>query len=86
MTGPAGTILARAPLPASACLQQEEPATASRSVTGSERQIRSHAPEPPSGTPPTMTVRALADVQNRLFLVRRAGHGRTAECCVLSEE
>ena len=38
------------------------------------------APDPPFGTPRTMTVRLVADIQNRLFW--RVGNGRASECCV----
>ena len=37
-------------------------------------------PEPPFDTPPTMIVRLVADIQNRLFW--RVGTGRASECCV----
>jgi len=37
---------------------------------------------PPFGTPRTMTIRLVADIQNRLFW--RAGTGRASECSVPS--
>jgi hypothetical protein len=40
------------------------------------------APYPPFGTPSPMTVRLVADIQNRLFW--RVGTGRASECCVPS--
>jgi hypothetical protein len=39
-----------------------------------------HEQEPPFGMPRTMTVRLVADIQNRLFW--RVGTGRASECCV----
>jgi hypothetical protein len=42
----------------------------------------SGVPYPPFGTPQTMTIRLVADIQNRLFW--RVGIRRASECCVPS--
>ncbi len=49
--------------------------------TWSSRRGDQHA-YPPFGTPRTMTVRLVADIQNRLFW--RVGSGRASECCIHS--
>ena len=52
------------------------------SVTKRDELQRSAAPDPPFGTPRTMAVRLVADIQNRLFW--RVGTGRASQCCVPS--
>ena len=47
-------------------------------------KIEHNAHIPPFGTPPTMTVRLVADIQNRLLW--RVGTGRASECCVPSAD
>jgi hypothetical protein len=51
-------------------------------ATECDWMLVSAAPDPPFGTLPTMIVRLVAEIQNRLFW--RVGTGRASECCVPS--
>jgi len=78
----AGTRSAEPPAetPAPTNLARQAPGTADVPPAGSQVTYchPPAIPDPPFGTPRTMTVRLVADIQNRLFWL--VGTGRASEC------